>query len=251
MRKLIRTCILAGLVALPVMQAHASMAMSDTVTISFDDAANELFGEATVLSSGNTTTITFFPADFVAQSTNGAGVESIFDILNFTIGAKDGYAITNLSLSETGDYELSSDFGASGDAPQVNTRGLWAVTSNTMIDTAGVGDLPAGFNFRSEALFSTGTLTGDTGGSGANWNIDANVDLDSLAGWGMDTSVTATLENHISAWSFDNGELANIAKKSISISVTTVSAVPVPASVWLFGSGLMGLVTIARRKQLS
>ncbi len=31
-------------------------------------------------------------------------------------------------------------------------------------------------------------------------------------------------------------------------SVATVSAVPVPAAVWLFGSGLLGLVGVARRK---
>jgi hypothetical protein len=30
----------------------------------------------------------------------------------------------------------------------------------------------------------------------------------------------------------------------------TVSAVPVPAAVWLFGSGLVGLIGVARRKQL-
>ena len=28
-----------------------------------------------------------------------------------------------------------------------------------------------------------------------------------------------------------------------------VSAVPVPAAVWLFGSGLIGLIGIARRKK--
>ena len=28
----------------------------------------------------------------------------------------------------------------------------------------------------------------------------------------------------------------------------TVSAIPIPASVWLFGSGLLGLIGIARRK---
>ena len=33
--------------------------------------------------------------------------------------------------------------------------------------------------------------------------------------------------------------------------LTTVSAVPVPAAVWLFGSGLLGLVAVARRKVLS
>lgn len=31
----------------------------------------------------------------------------------------------------------------------------------------------------------------------------------------------------------------------------TTSAVPVPAAVWLFGSGLLGLIGVARRKQIS
>lgn len=34
-----------------------------------------------------------------------------------------------------------------------------------------------------------------------------------------------------------------------SLTVTSISAVPVPAAVWLFGSGLLGLVGIARRKK--
>jgi hypothetical protein len=34
-----------------------------------------------------------------------------------------------------------------------------------------------------------------------------------------------------------------------SITVTSIQAVPVPAAVWLFGSGLLGLVGIARRKK--
>ena len=33
-----------------------------------------------------------------------------------------------------------------------------------------------------------------------------------------------------------------------SMTVTSISAVPVPAAVWLFGSGLLGLLGISRRK---
>ena len=35
----------------------------------------------------------------------------------------------------------------------------------------------------------------------------------------------------------------------ITVSSATVSAIPIPASVWLFGSGMLGLVGIARRKK--
>jgi hypothetical protein len=33
-----------------------------------------------------------------------------------------------------------------------------------------------------------------------------------------------------------------------SMTVTSITTVPVPAAVWLFGSGLLGLVGMARRK---
>ena len=32
-------------------------------------------------------------------------------------------------------------------------------------------------------------------------------------------------------------------------SAVVVSAVPIPAAVWLFGSGLLGLISVARRKK--
>lgn len=34
-----------------------------------------------------------------------------------------------------------------------------------------------------------------------------------------------------------------------SMTVTSISAIPVPAAVWLFGSGLIGLIGVARRKR--
>ena len=35
---------------------------------------------------------------------------------------------------------------------------------------------------------------------------------------------------------------------NMSVTAAGISAVPVPAAVWLFGSGLIGLIGVARRK---
>ncbi|MCK4951874.1 MAG: peptidylprolyl isomerase [Gammaproteobacteria bacterium] len=45
-----------------------------------------------------------------------------------------------------------------------------------------------------------------------------------------------------------NGVVDNTYYSSQLVMVNSVSAVPVPAAVWLFGSGLMGLIAVARRR---
>ena len=42
---------------------------------------------------------------------------------------------------------------------------------------------------------------------------------------------------------------ASVEQAGIDMATAFVTAVPVPAAVWLFGSGLIGLVAVARRKQ--
>ncbi len=53
----------------------------------------------------------------------------------------------------------------------------------------------------------------------------------------------------------DNGPFpgfsANFDITSIHVTNVTAPAVPIPAAVWLFGSGLLGLVGVARRKKMS
>ena len=50
----------------------------------------------------------------------------------------------------------------------------------------------------------------------------------------------------------NNGDISgygSIGGQTHTFLLTNVSAVPVPAAVWLFGSGLLGLVGVARRKK--
>jgi hypothetical protein len=61
-----------------------------------------------------------------------------------------------------------------------------------------------------------------------------------------------TIENVLTATSITQAESAFIEKKFAGGSVGLVvnpTAIPVPAAIWLFGSGLLGLVGIARRKR--
>jgi len=84
----------------------------------------------------------------------------------------------------------------------------------------------------------------------AGWQLDLNTLLvasDSSAGF-LHLSGTGVVSGNgyvatNATWSFS----ANNATK-YSMSVTALATVPVPAAAWLFGSGLIGLVGVARRK---
>ena len=79
------------------------------------------------------------------------------------------------------------------------------------------------------------TLTGSS-------NFILGLSTDSGASWIADAAVVSLGAN---AYSVTFGTGANV----IEVDVQIVPAIPVPAAVWLFGSGLIGLIGIARRKK--
>ena len=80
------------------------------------------------------------------------------------------------------------------------------------------------------------------------WQLDLNtliIGADSTANF-LHLSGTGIVsgndyQNTNATWSFS-------AESSTLYSMTVTTAVPVPAAVWLFGSGLIGLLGVARRK---
>lgn len=72
--------------------------------------------------------------------------------------------------------------------------------------------------------------------SGSDWFILA-ISTDNGSIWSGNTGVT-----YLGAESYD------VHFSDGSVFQVDVAVVPVPATVWLFGSGLIGLVGIARRK---
>jgi len=122
---------------------------------------------------------------------------------------------------------------------------------------------------------STGDISGTIGidtlpGTGGNLlSLDDFVPVTNfftVAGWQLDvdsvvlppddqTAALLTLmgKGMLSGNDFDATEVtwsfSSTSTTSYSMSITSVmSPVPVPAAVWLFGSGILGLVGIARRK---
>jgi hypothetical protein len=65
---------------------------------------------------------------------------------------------------------------------------------------------------------------------------------------GPDTSGGVTLQLNVTCGA-DPGCFSEFQIDNVTISADLPSAVPVPAAVWLFGSGLVGLIGIARRKK--
>ena len=91
-------------------------------------------------------------------------------------------------------------------------------------------------------------VLGNTAGSLSNTGPFSNVQF--LTYW----SSTEYAPNTVSAWIFDfsNGyQDLNVKGGNLyawAVQSGNVGEVPVPAAVWLFGSGLLGLIGIARRK---
>lgn len=233
MKKLIRLLSLCMFFAFPIYGEAAVVTIDgDDVSFTYDDAT--LFGPANII--GNS--IFFLPTTFKAESLNGIGAVTENQTLNITIEAiTAGYAIDSFLLQESGDYKLNGS-GASS-----NVNGMLAVTSLTK--TTGVTfPMP----FREEQFFDTGALA-DTAGAPASWSTGAGIDLGTITGWEQDTKVTVTIENLLTATTLNNGEQAFVEKKFGGVGLS-INPIPVPAAVWLFGSGLIGLVGVARRRKL-
>jgi len=97
---------------------------------------------------------------------------------------------------------------------------------------------------------TSGTATGCTGSNICLTNTGPFSNIQSYLYW----SAPGTA----SAWTFDMAsgfQINNYGKNNSfygwAVQSGDVSTVPVPAAVWLFGSGLLGLVCVARRKRLN
>ena len=135
------------------------------------------------------------------------------------------------------DFRVSLDFG-SGFLPHLVSQGeLKGGSTSHTLGTAGTDQLERTF-FGDSSIF--GYQFDDMNGAVTGFLAD-----------GQTVVAKSQLFVSLSAPGFETGGAASIGDPlnlSAGAFSGSFSAVPVPAAVWLFGSGLIGLIAIARRK---
>jgi hypothetical protein len=201
----------------------------DTVTFKYTGSNSSigLFGRVEVMGD----TMVSFPTEFRAESINGAGTVLVDDNYTIQLIAKPGYQIDGLKIIERGDYYMK------GSGTSVDVDGLFSVSDSN--------------NLFGPYIEQTLTITGNLNiidESLHTWKGSTSFDLTG-PDWDGINDISLGLQNNLNASAYASGEIAWIEKKIVGVGLITSPVVPVPAAVWLFGSGLLGIAGLAWRKQ--
>ncbi len=189
------------------------------------------FGAPTLL-SGNT--LKFVPSNFNADSDYGSPIPTPtrVEVFKFTrVYTTNGGEIASISVTESGDYQI---IGAG--SVSVNMR-------LQSVDNVDDGASTPGFPEVDNPQFNWNTST-PTGGPFVNWSLTGSVTPAALFS-DLATDVDFSIQNTLQAFAASPNYA--FVQKKLSLTVTAVSTVPVPAAVWLFGSSL-GLLGWLRRR---
>jgi len=226
MNKLIKTSAIFAIALLSPSIANSAIVLvgsGNTVDFYYDDADQGTLDYGTLQIAGDTI---FATPSFGVSAANGEGTNIFQNIGSVFVVAKDGYSFSSIDILESGTYQTT------GNGSVDLTASLQVIDSDNIFTNA--------TNFLD---ISDLTL------SGANvWDASLGYDM-TTAMWDSTNSIQLTLTNTLFAISPDANSTAvinqTLAGSSMGMSINTI---PVPAALWLFGSGLIGLAGIARRK---
>lgn len=182
--------------------------------------------------------------DGVLDTINSYGLFTITDTSMTLYDGSNSYGITG------GNYNLTANFDGTGNFVALGSDFSATYTGMIDLDTGSTTSTPY-----TSGTWATGDLTANGfGGIGETGIIEFlfNNTGGDLAAFADNGAITMNLLN--AGWTGDwdslNGGL-NFWQHSFSSTTSDVDTfVPVPAAAWLFGSGLLALVGIARKKSI-
>lgn len=226
MNKRLRTLAIATL-----FMAASTPALAALVTLNgngfdltYDDATTGLFGAPSL--SGDGRTIIFSPSLFVAESLDSQGTRTTNSTVHMTLRPDAGLSIGLLELTERGDYELIRSGEGNNPGPSVSATGqLRALNLSS-----------GGAEITDNLTITSGPFT--TVGSNVDWEGEASLDPSLFPQqFGPGALLRLTLENRLTARSFNLGDSAFIEKKTGLVGID-VNVIPLPGALALMLSAL-------------
>jgi hypothetical protein len=210
------------LVAGSLLAFSAGSAYGNTVTFdNINDANLALFDSGTTAPDGMNPNKLVIGLDNFSASASGGGtvVSNAYDTIAFDIVAPTNYVITRIDYVETGATNRS------GNGATIAT-GSWTVGGITSSFDSVIGTSPT-TNF--------------------GWSFTPFREFDVSEGL---TDVAVSITNQITAFAVNPGDSASIEKTGASVLVT-LTLVPIPPAFLLFGSAVVGLLVVGRRRKAS
>ena len=242
--------------AVPLPSELASFAVLGSSTVT-NTGATTLAGQLGVypglaITGQETITVNGQPA-----LTTGAVFVHAGDALALSAQGQLTTARTDLGLMGVGTL-LSADLSGLTLFPGVYTvpAGVSNLTGTVTLDGGGNANAEWVFQMPSTLITSPGSVVNVIGagsGAGVFWNVGSSATLDTTTSFQGNILALASITLNNGATMGCGSALA--ATGAVTMDTNTISngcggglaPIPVPAAVWLFGSGLLGLVGIARR----
>lgn len=252
---------------------HTDTLMAGTVTL--DDFSDGILDPAWNLTSQNSSGWSYAETSsqlqiYAVQDNTVNDGNWGYQNLQYTFGDNQSFSsLTDFALSYYFSYDAYAgqpyNVGANYAMQSIEFR-LFDSSGNTVVSS----QYRDAWNSTSgERVFKIGSSTTATGAGTMPYSQAYNVDITRDASgftkisWANDTYSTSgytsagitgleiILGHYRSngSGSFDYSYFGDSAIDSIILSGSQVSAVPVPATIWLFGSGLLGLIGVSRQKK--